>query len=287
MSNQPDHQTSLISIVGTHPRDLQLLANLAPPVDDPESIFSVVGSLQHETPVTWTKMYEAEAWVTSMIRSPTGRLYAVDMEGQLHSTDTAGKWTTRDLGCPDGLIDLWVASDDELFAAGDQGDRVHFSKGKVELVRDPTNRRLNAVHGCAPNDVYMVGDKGAIFQYRDGQWAEMEPPTNYNLLTVLCISQQEIYVAGARGMLFRGSGNDWEQLKAPDINISSLAWYRGALHAAGGKDGVFRLEPHGLEQVKNLTLYRLRTIGDHLFGLGGRLVARFDGTGWWGGPLNL
>ncbi|QSQ19784.1 hypothetical protein JY651_31430 [Pyxidicoccus parkwayensis] len=286
MSTAPDHHTSFISIVGTNPRDLQLLANLSPPVDDPESIVTVIVSLVHEANTTWTKLLEVDAWVTDLARSSSGRLYAVDMDGQLHFTDSKGAWTNRDVGCPDGLVSLWVASDDQVFAAGDHGERVRVSGKQVDIVRDEQERRLNAVHGCSTDDVYMVGEKGAVFRYQGQTWSELESPTNYSLLSVLCRSPREVYLAGARGMLFRGDGDTWEQLKAPEVTITSLAWYRDALYAAAGKDGIFRLGPQGLEKLKDLTLYRLRVIGDHLFGLGGRLVARFDGKGWWGGPVN-
>jgi hypothetical protein len=286
MSTASDHHTSLISIVGTHTRELQMLANLSPLVDDPESILTVIVSLVHEATTTWTKLREIDAWVTDLDRSSTGRLYAVDMDGQLHFTGSGGTWATRDLGCPDGLVSLWVESDDLLFVAGDHGERVRISGKQVDVAKDDQERRLNAVHGCSADDVYMVGEAGTLFRYHGQKWSELESPTNYTLLSVLCRSPQEVYIAGARGMLFRGHGDSWEQIKAPAVTITSLAWYRDALYAAAGKDGIFRLEPHGLEKIKDLTLYRLRVIGDHLFGLGGRLVARFDGKGWWGGPVN-
>ncbi|MFY2557028.1 hypothetical protein ACN469_05310 [Corallococcus terminator] len=286
MSTAPDHHTSFISIVGTNLRDLQTLANLSPPVDDPESIVTVIVSMVHEGNITWTKLLEVEAWVTDLARSSSGRLYAVDMEGLLHFTDSKGGWKRRDLGCPDGLVSLWVASDDLLFAAGDHGERVRVSGKQVDVVRDEQERRLNAVHGCSVDEAYMVGDKGALFRYQGQVWSELESPTNYTLLTVLCRSPKEVYIAGARGVLFRGDGDTWEQIHAPAVNITSLAWYQDTLYAAAGKDGVFRLGPRGLEKIKDVTLYRLRAIGDHLFGLGGRLVGRFDGKGWWGGQVS-
>jgi hypothetical protein len=286
MSTASEHHTSFISIVGTHTRDLQMLASLAPLLDDPQSTHTVIVSLVHETPVTWTKLHEINAWVTDLARSSTGRLYAVDMDGQLHFTGPTGTWATRDLNCPGGLVSLWVESDDLLFAASDHGECVRVSGKLVDVTKDKQERMLNAVHGCSADDVYVVGEAGALFRYHRQKWSELESPTNYTLLSVLCRSPQEVYIAGARGMLFRGHGDSWEQLKAPAVTITSLAWYRDALYAAAGKDGIFRLEPHGLEKIKDVTLYRLRVIGDHLFGLGGRFVARFDGKGWWGGPLN-
>jgi hypothetical protein len=287
MSYHADYNTGFISIVGTDVRKLQLLAGLSPVVDEPERIFSLVGSLIHETPLTWTTMYEVDTWVTSMARAPSGRLFAVDMDGKLHSTDLKGHWTVQDLGCSGGLVSLWVASEDELFAAGDSGDRVRIFKGQIEVARDPQNRTLNGVHGCSPEDVYMVGDEGLILQYRRGQWLEMEPPTNHTMYAVLCLSPREVYVAGMGGMIFRGNGDGWEQLRAPNVSMTDLAWYRGALYVAAGEDGVYRLEAQGLEKVEDSMIYHLSTIGEYLFGLGGNLVIRFDGSDWWGSPLNL
>ena len=57
----------------------------------------------------------------------------------------------------------------------------------------------------------------------------------------------------------RYDGQDFEHLTSPsELTITSLAWYRDALHAAAGLDGVHVLEPTGLTQIKPLMLVHLQ-----------------------------
>ena len=172
---------------------------------------------------------------------------------------------------------LWVSRVSSCIPVGQQ----------INVTRDSKKRRLNAVHGTSPTNVIAVGDRGLTLRFDGTSWVDMKPPTRKNLLTVLCRSDQEVYVAGGQGALFRWDGSKWEAIPTPEITISSLAIYRDVLYAASGKTGVYRMGPNGLDEFKKLILNRLRTIDDLLFGVGNRLVAQFDGTGWWGGNLSI
>jgi hypothetical protein len=227
-----------------------------------------------------------ESWLTSMDETPSGNPFAVSMEGELHYPEN-GTWTTMNLACPDGLNAVWAASDHDLFAVGLAGWRVRVTDLVPRVDRDPKERRLNAVHGTSPDNVYAAGDGGIVFHYDGRAWNEIEAPTNATLLAVLC-HKDDVYFAGARGTLFRKTGDRWDDLHSrEEITITSLAWYGDALFAAAGAKGVYRLGPNGLEAFKERVIYRLKTVADLLFGFGNSLVIQFDGSGWWGGDLDL
>lgn len=286
MPDAVDHHTTIISITGEHHNSLHFLANLSPTVSDPDSIWSVVATLSHRPEVQWTRMHMVESWLTSMDKTPSGKLFAVSMDGELHYVENR-TWTSMDLGCPEGLNAIWAASDRDLFTVGLAGWRVRITDMVPQLSRDVRERRLNAVHGTSPEDVYAAGDDGIIFHYERGVWNELDSPTNAALLAVLC-HNDDTYFAGAGGTLFRRNGDIWNELHSPEgVTITSLEWYDGALFAAAGLNGVYRLGPNGLERFKERIIYRLKTVGDLLFGFGNRLVIQFDGSGWWGGELNL
>src|SRR5258708_6851993 len=122
MNGQPDHRTSLVTIAGTSPTDLVILATLMPPVDDPEDNWSIVAALEMGSAFKWTRLYLVHAWLTSMSRSPGGRLFAVSIDGALHFGQGTN-WATRNLGCPDGLMCVWAPTDDDVFAGGFKGQR--------------------------------------------------------------------------------------------------------------------------------------------------------------------
>jgi hypothetical protein len=227
-----------------------------------------------------------ESWLTSMDQTPSGRLFAVSMEGELHYGEEE-TWATMNLECPDGLNAIWAASDRDLFAVGLAGWRVRISNMVPHVNRDTRERRLNAVHGTSPENIYAAGDGGVIFRYQGGIWSEIESATNVALLAVLC-HNDDVYFAGAEGTLFRRIGDQWNELHSPEeITITSLAWYQDSLFAAAGLNGIYRLGPNGLEKFKDRIIYRLRTVGDLLFAFGNNLVIQFDGSGWWGGELDL
>lgn len=286
MANDEKHNASIVSITGESNDNLNLLANLYYEPFDSESVLSVVTSLSHKPDVKGDTIYSTDTWCTSMDKSKGGILYVVSMEGELHIFRNM-KWTVINLLCPDGLNSVWAASDYEAFAVGLKGEQVRVINEAVTLTRDPNCRRLNAVHGTASSNVYAVGDDGLIFHFDGYAWTELKSPTASNLLAVLCISDKEVYVAGTAGALFKWDGVSWKRLVAPKIKITSLAMYQNVLYAAAGSEGVFILQKKGLQEVKKLLLYRLKTIDNLLFGVGNRLVAQFDGTNWWGGNLDL
>ncbi len=286
MEKQFDQETTFVSLIGSNKEDLYLLANLNYVPFDPGEILSVVINLSHTPMGKWFRIYREETWLTSMDRSKNGSLFAVSMEGELHSYKQEN-WSTLDLKCPYGLNAVWAATDDEVFVVGLKGERIQITENSINLTKDPKERRLNSVHGLSTKKVFAVGDEGLIWVYDGVTWIELEQVTNCNLLSVLCQSEKEIYIGGANGVLLKWNGKELIWLESPKITITSLAWYREELYAAAGLKGVYVLKEKGLEKVKDLTLYRLKTISDLLFGISGKVIFQFNGSEWWGGDLDL
>ena len=88
----PDHRTKFVTIAGTSPQQLSLLATLMPPVDEPEDNWSLVLDLEYGDELKSTENYEVHKWLTAMSRSPGGRLFAVSIDGELHAT-RGTNWT--------------------------------------------------------------------------------------------------------------------------------------------------------------------------------------------------
>jgi hypothetical protein len=136
--------------------------------------------------------------------------------------------------------------------------------------------------------VWAVGDSGAVHYYDGKVWAEVKSPTKKTLFAVICRSEKEIHVAGSDGIIFQYTGSGWKKLKAPsDVTIYSLALYRDSLYAAAVEDGVYILNPKGLEKIKDLEIHELRTIGGYLLAAGNSLIAQYDGSGWWGDEMGM
>jgi photosystem II stability/assembly factor-like uncharacterized protein len=287
MATASDHLTTVLGIVGVDVRELYFLANLALPGSPADAIVSRVARLSYEPVESWDVLYRVKEWLTGLDRSAGGTLFASAMDGQLH-VGRGPAWTAIDTRCPKGLNAVWAASDDQAFAVGQAGVRVRLQGAAVSVDADPAARRLNAVHGTSPGHVITVGDRGTLFRFNGRQWEALESPTNHSLLAVLCRSETEVYVAGVDGSLFRWDGADFTPLVAPVVlDFTGLAWFQGALYVTAGTEGVYRLGPEGLDQVTDLCLYRLRVIDNLLYGVGSQQIARYDGTAWVGGNINM
>ena len=285
---QDEYRTSLITATGNDLRKMHLLANVSPRVGDPEEIISIVAdfSVDEQFEFTGVPVHQLDSWLTAMEEPKTGVLYAVSMDGELHSY-RGRSWSVLDLDCPEGIIRMWAASEDEVFAAGGAGEKIHVVRSIPEIDRDKKSRCLRGVHGVSKNHVIIVGDKGAICRFDGRGWTDLVSPTNYNLLAVWCRSKKEVYVGGARGHAFRSEGDDWERIKCPPVMLYEFAWFQGKLWAAAGEDGVLVLGRDGFESAKKLNVFRVRTVADRLFAFGGNLVAVFDGQEWIGTEMDF
>lgn len=286
MENENEVGVSLVRVAGANINELRVLGNMYYLPMDPDEILSDISVWNYaKDRASSAKEYGPETWLTAMAQSDSGYVYSVSMEGELHH-NRLGQWSVVDLKCPDGLNDIWAVSDDELFTVGMLGERIHIVDNEIDFVVDEDKRRLNAVHGSSNTNVFAVGDNGLAMHYDGKKWSTLKLSLEHNLLSVLCISETETYVAGGNGTLLKWNGRGWEWIGGTEVTISSIAWYNGKLYAAAGVDGVFVLGNDGLEEFKSLTLYRLKAIGEHLVGVGNKLLAIFDGTGWHGGDIN-
>jgi len=281
-----ERNTTFVSITGVSNKEFYVLANLSPTIDDPDSIESAIVELSQEPDFDGEILYDAPIWMTSMDQAEGGNLFAVSMDGELHYRRN-GNWGVQDLKCPDGLLSVWAAGDNEIFAVGNGGAMLRASGQSVAVSRDAKERTMRGVHGTSVQNVWAVGDKGVIFKYDGRNWTEVNSPTNYNLFVVLCVSEDEIYVAGSHGMLFRYTEGDWEHIPADDLSITGLSLYKKTLYLACGQSGVWFVGSDGIEESTSHILRRLRTIKSRLFAVGGNQIYRYNGKDWRGGDLDL
>lgn len=284
-----EFQYAIVGVVGDDPGNPQLLVTVSPVVSDPSSITSCVYDVKiTPSQMARTPLHELDSWATRMTRSPKGTLLVVDMDGVLHA-GRAGKWSKRDLRCPGGLIGVWCAGENDVFACGGKGELVRVVGDDVDLQVESEKRTLYAVHGSSTRHVVAVGDDGGVFRYDGRKWHEPDPPTDVNLLSVVCISETEAFIGGTDGKLFRTDSLDFEPLRSPDVSFYDLAWHQGKVYAAAGEDGILILGKDGMEPEASLKepIYNLDVVGDRLFASGENLLATHNGVKWIQGYLNF
>lgn len=251
-------------------------------MDDGESFYSYIFRLTDLETGQRDTVYEAPVWLTSMWCAPGGTIFAVDADGLVHSDET-GTFASSDTQSRPGLTRVWGVNGQQVFACGRGGTAVRTSGRQWAHFDAGLDGDLYGIHGTAADDLYVVGEEGRIFHYDGRAWARIDPPTNYILNAVLCTRSNLAYVCGEGGVVFRGSLSQWRQLTAPSVKFHSIAMFRDRVYLAAGGEGVFVVENNSVKQFKSgITSYNLVGSMELLLSTGEDLVARFDGTDWFG-----
>ncbi len=92
-----------------------------------------------------------------------GRIWAVGDGGRIVTLVADGVWRAQSSGVDADLHAVWGSSDDNLWAAGDDGVVLHSRDGGASwrLVESGTDEDLRAISG-APGGIYVTGENGLI-----------------------------------------------------------------------------------------------------------------------------
>lgn len=268
---------TIYNVFGSSPMRVTLLVNIAPQPDNWETFSSAIFRRRNETLAC---EYNINEWLTGMWQTPSGQLYAVSMDGRVH-TNPSDDWKVLDLGKHFSFNHIWGADEDLIYCCGLEAVVFRKVNNRWERFDNGLKGDLRLIGGTSPNDLYILGKKGQIFHYDGIRWSDTGSPTNYALVSILCVSEDEVYLAGRRGMFFRGSWKGWKQFGGVEFNLYALAKYHGTILVGAGLEGILVFD--GKELVifdKNVLAYGLQVIEDRLFAFGERTLQEFDGKKW-------
>jgi hypothetical protein len=283
---------SIAGVAGASLTSLTAAVTIAPRGGDASELTSLVVELAHVDPIAWRALGEHREWIVGLIADGDGGPVAITADGALRIGAGAG---SRRYALPTGaggLAGVWRATDGELLVCGPGAlGRVRIRPGRiwVDLVEDDGPGDALAVAGPGAIDgAIAVGTRGALWRYADDEWVAHETAARESLVDVAWHDDGCAYVAGAAGGVFAWDGRALREVaRAPGRGWTAIASWRGAVYLAGDRRGVWRLAGDALVAVTELPVTRVRAIADHLFAWGGALLARYDGTAWWGGPLHI
>jgi hypothetical protein len=156
------------------------------------------------------------------MRDAGGVLMAVGMWRQVYVRSEGGIWSGPDQGILDPVQDV---------------DRV---------------TGLRSILQTTASTIVVVGLEGEIW-VKDGKWHQEPSPTNV-ILEQMCVDESgEIVVVGQQGTILRGRPGAWrvdEQVTITD-DLWGAAMFKGRTYVATS-DGIFRIEPTGVEQAQVL-----------------------------------
>lgn len=108
----------------------------------------------------------------------------------------------------------------------------------VSLTRaQPDSVGLEAIAAFGENEIYAAGWEGEIWLYEGGNWSRVGGPTSLILTAIVCAPDESVYVVGQRGSLLRGRRNQWTVIDTPAIreNLWSAAWFMDRLFTSSSQ----------------------------------------------------
>lgn len=287
-----------VSIAGVAGASLTSLTTaavtIAPRGGDASELTSLVVELAHVDPIAWRALGEHREWMpVGLIADGDGGPVAITADGALRIGAGAGSRRLRAATGAGRRPGRHVARHRRR-AAGVRPRRARPGARAAganlgQSIEDDGPGDALAVAGPGSIDgAIAVGTRGALWRYADDEWVAHETAARESLVDVAWHDDGRAYVAGAAGGVFAWDGRALREVaRAPGRGWTAIASWRGAVYLAGDRRGVWRLAGDALVAVTELPVTRVRAIADHLFAWGGALLARYDGTAWWGGPLHI
>jgi hypothetical protein len=126
-------------------------------------------------------------------------------------TDTDSDTDTGDPATEGPVLHaVWVFSETDAFAVGDEGAITRLDGTAWSWMGSPITSALDAVWGSSPDDVYAVGSGGAIIRYDGNSWEEVESPTGVALHGIWGNSSTDIWAVGEGCTTVHFDGATWQ-----------------------------------------------------------------------------
>jgi hypothetical protein len=147
---------------------------------------------------------------------------------------------------------------------------------------------LNGIDGLADDEIYAAGFNGEIWHCFKGRWERIDSPTNLILECVRVVTSDQVYVCGQAGTLFRGHGPAWDSIEHAETedDFWGMEWFRDKLYLTTREDlfqlvDDLRLEPIDLNVEGPRTFGRLHAALGALWSFGPEHIFwTEDGNRW-------
>lgn len=138
-------------------------------------------------------------WPGTYLRCIAGYAYAVGLGRNVHKRTDIGRWQPLMAGFPDEEI--------------------------------TTNMGFRDIDGFSEQDLYAAGGNGDLWHFDGQRWEPCGFPSNEALSTVLCAPDGHVYLGGEGCSLWRGRMHTWEKLYKGNSTVlwNELRWFQDKL----------------------------------------------------------
>lgn len=162
-----------------------------------------------------------------------------------------------------------------------------FDAGCFLEVMQMTALGFNALHGADEDELFAAGLQGEIWCCTKGRWSPVDSPCNMALDHVHQTASGVVLVGGALGVLLRGSKTGFAVIDHGETRaaITSIAEFQGEVFVADQDGGLFSLKSNALQRLPALTVDeprggQLHSNGHALLYVTSGSVHTFDGRSW-------
>ncbi|MBL9004597.1 MAG: hypothetical protein JNJ46_10140 [Myxococcales bacterium] len=133
---------------------------------------------------------------------------------------------------------VWGSSDKDVWAAGNDGNMIHWDGKAWRRIAVPTGNDLLGIWGASDKDVWAVGEAGVVIHWDGSAWSRVTSPVpdSAALNDVWGTSGNNIWAVGDRGVVMQYNGSAWGAISLPQINNLLTVWASGTSDAWIGGD---------------------------------------------------
>lgn len=202
-----------------------------------------------------------DSFIVTNVRAINGRAYAVTIGREVFRRDD---------------VNVWVN------IGSDMSDNVHLREEVYET------GGFNDIDGFSEQDLYAAGENGDCWHYDGEKWERIDLPVNSTLETVCCAEDGYVYIGGMYETILKGRYDKWEILRQEksESSVWKIVSFKSKIYISM-YHGLFELKDKALKEVHygglSVSDYGLLGTDTHKTKLvaGGSLaVYVFDGDEW-------
>ncbi len=144
------------------------------------------------------------------------------------------------------IRDMWGSTEGSLFAAGMQGQILHYDGKNWRAMHSGTAAHLYALWGSSESSVFAAGSGGILLHYDGKEWREMEKETDSSVLFLESLwgtSENNVWAGGYRGILLHYDGRIWRETDLDTGGYSITALW--SVPDAGDASEIFAADESG------------------------------------------
>jgi len=187
-------------------------------------------------------------WMSCASTGPTGNV-PIDRTNHRYSSRLDWQWRwSFPLPHGNSLHAVWVAPNDDAWAAGSNGAVVRFHGQTETIMRVDTRESLRAIWGLSNSDIWTVGTRGTASHWDGNSWLLVPVPVNDDLVAIWGSNRDQVWAVGGTrlgnakyvnggGTILRWDGKSWTVVARDADNPFKAIWGSSAANVVVGGHG--------------------------------------------------